>query len=235
MVHDHRLHSARGGLARRAAHGAFGPPTSSWPTVGSSHARCGPTPDARTSRCCRCHVPRYHGPGSIGSRPPTATTATAIGFGVLPRAATRASTSWPTSPRPGVDGWRFAMAGTGAPVGLPGVDAVPGYLSTAGPRGDGRQRARPRAAVPLRDPVGRGACSRSSSVSSRWHRRSAGSPSRSTDGVDGVLLPSDAASSALARRARHACRADHDALAEGARRRAGHRRRRVPGGVDALV
>ena len=133
----------------------------------------------------------------------------------------------------GLDGWRFAMAGTGAPVGLPGIDAVPGYLSTpdlAATVGGATAAVLPYrfatqsaavlfaqklGVVPVASAVG--------GIAEQIH-----------DGVDGLLLPADAGLGHW-RDALAVVRADHLLLADGARRRAAAADVGFARGVDALV
>ncbi len=168
------------------------------------------------------------------NRLPTAEVdaATAIGFGVL-RRSYKGSDVVAELGASGLDGWRFAMAGTGAPQGLPGVDAVPGYLSTpdlAATVGSATAALLPYrfatqsaavlfaqqlGVVPVASAVG--------GIAEQIH-----------DGVDGLLLPADA-SVGCWRDALAAVRTDHAALADGARRRAAVADANFERGVDALL
>ncbi len=126
VVHDHRLHSRaagmHAGLRRRlrsadavVAHSRF---------VGDAVEQL----SGRTDVVCLPLPTVAAGPHGTDQLPAT-DAATAIGFGVLHRSykgldvVTRLAAD-------GLPGWRFAVAGTGAPVGLPGLAAAPGYLSS---------------------------------------------------------------------------------------------------------
>ena len=143
--------------------------------------------------------------------------ATAIGFGVMRRSYKGADLIGALGAR-GVPGWRFAVAGTGAPVDLPGVQSIPGYLPTrdlAATVGDasvalfpysfatqsaGVLFAQRLGVVPVATAVG-------------------GIPEQIESGVEGVLVP-PGASLDVWQAALDEVHADHDRLAAGARARA---------------
>lgn len=144
-------------------------------------------------------------------------TSAAIGFGVMRRSYKGADLIGALGAR-GVPGWRFAVAGTGAPVGVPGIQSIPGYLPTrdlAATVGDASAALFPYSfatqsagvlfaqrlgVVPVATAVG-------------------GIPEQIESGVDGVLVP-PGASLDVWQAALDEVHADHDRLAAGARARA---------------
>lgn len=214
VVHDHRLHSRaagmRAGLRKRLRA----------VDVVVTHSQF--VADALTDYCGRTDIAVIPLPVPLASaggtsRLEASPTATAIGFGVMRRSYKGADLIGALGAR-GVPGWRFAVAGTGAPVGLPGVQSIPGYLPTrdlAATVGDasvalfpysfatqsaGVLFAQQLGVVPVATAVG-------------------GIPEQIESGVDGVLVPPGASldvwQAALAE-----VHADHDRLAAGARARA---------------
>ena len=144
-------------------------------------------------------------------------TSAAIGFGVMRRSYKGANLIGALGAR-GVPGWRFAVAGTGASVGLPGIQSIPGYLPTpdlAATVGDASAALFPYSfatqsagvlfaqrlgVVPIATAVG-------------------GIPEQIESGVDGVLVPPGAGLDVW-QAALDEVHADHDRLAVGARARA---------------
>jgi glycosyltransferase involved in cell wall biosynthesis len=129
VIHDHRLHSraagARTGLRRRirsadvvVAHSRF-VARALTEFSGRSDLRVVPLPTATVGGA---------GVNRLAAGD-DASPDTAIGFGVLRRSYKGVDVVGDLAAT-GLAGWRFAVAGTGAPTDLPGVAAVPGYLST---------------------------------------------------------------------------------------------------------
>jgi glycosyltransferase involved in cell wall biosynthesis len=231
VVHDHRLHSRAAGShagMRRRVRSADVVVTHSRFVARALRADTGRT-DVTVMP-----LPTAAVPGAGVNRLPVAEgdAATAIGFGVLRRSYKGVDVVTDLAAT-GVDGWRFAMAGTGAPVGLPGVDAVPGYLSTSDLAATvGSATA---ALLPYR------LATQSAAVLFAQHlgvvpvaSAVGGLSEQITHGVDGLLL-APGASLADWRDALAVVRADHEALVDGARRRAAAADAAFERGVDALV
>lgn len=214
VVHDHRLHSRaagmRAGLRKRLRAVDV--------VVTHSHYVADALADysGRTDIIVTPLPVPVTEPGGT-SRLEASATATAIGFGVMRRSYKGADLIGALGAR-GVPGWRFAVAGTGAPVDLPGVQSIPGYLPTrdlAATVGDasvalfpysfatqsaGVLFAQRLGVVPVATAVG-------------------GIPEQIESGVDGVLVP-PGASLEVWQAALAEVHADHERLVAGARARA---------------
>ncbi|MEO6469631.1 MAG: glycosyltransferase [Acidimicrobiia bacterium] len=214
VVHDHRLHSRAAGmrLGLRTRLRAVDVVVTHSQYVADAVADYSgradivviplPVPTAAPGGTSRLEA----GPGSA-----------AIGFGVMRRSYKGMDLIGALGAR-GVPGRRFAVAGTGAPVGLPGIQAIPGYLPTpdlAATVGDASAALFPYSfatqsagvlfaqrlgVVPIATAVG-------------------GIPEQIVSGVDGVLVPPGAGLDVW-QAALGTVHEDHDRLAAGARARA---------------
>ena len=190
VIHDHRLHSplagTRSGLRRRL----LLRPTSSSPTAGSSPTQWPRSAAAMTSTPSPATPAR---PDDGACRPvgiPETPDATALLFGIVKRSYKGMDVLRDLAAE-GVDGWRFAAAGVGAPTTTPGIVGVSGFL-------------------PAADLVATVASARAAVLPYRIASQSAavvlaqalgtvpvaaavgGIPEQITSGVDGILVPAGA-------------------------------------------
>jgi glycosyltransferase involved in cell wall biosynthesis len=229
VVHDHRLHTraagTRAGLRRRIRDA----------DLVVAHSRF--VADAVTHASGRADVTVLPLPvpdlGRGGrSRVASGSDRVAINFGIMNRRYKGGDVVCDLAAT-GVPGWRFAVAGVGAPTGRPGVDAVAGFLSAPDLRAT--LVASSAAILPYRTASQSAALLLAQSLGVVPVATAVGGLAEQiTDGVDGVLLPPDAPLDTW-RDALLRVDGDHAALSTAARARALTADRAFREGVDALV